>query len=289
MSRSTRHEVLAAGCAAVLTWLGAGAARAERRPPNGSDAAMLEARVREDIERRIVPLLEQMAPGQAELKYVDVRVTRPTALPAGAAPGFEEFAPGTEFVAEKAEVALTLDSKLPVPFRKDLKTLIKNRLDGIAVPIDIRETLIAFPTPRPQAPGPREMPFNYPPMPQMQQPPQFAEQRQPAPAPPPPVPQEPSGLRGTPIWIAIALAIAGLVIGALVMALLSARRRQGDASQAQERGKTADDGSGAGKAASTAAAAAVADHLPDVRRALREDRVLARRVMGELLHERELE
>jgi len=86
MSRFKRHVVLAAGCAAVLTWLGAGAARAERRPPNGSDAAMLEARVREDIERRIVPLLEQMAPGQAELKYVDVRVTRPTALPPGAAP-----------------------------------------------------------------------------------------------------------------------------------------------------------------------------------------------------------
>ena len=54
-----------------------------------------------------------MAPGQAELKYVDVRVTRPTALPAGAAPGFEEPAPGAEFVAEKAEVALTLDAKLP--------------------------------------------------------------------------------------------------------------------------------------------------------------------------------
>jgi len=286
MSRITRHVVLAAGCAAVFAWLGAGAARAERRPPNGSDASMLEARVREDIERRIVPLLEQMAPGQAELKYVDVRVTRPTALPAGAAPGFEEFAPGTEFVAEKAEVALTLDSKLPVPFRKDLKTLIKNRLDGIAVPIDIRETLIAFPTPRPQAPTPREMPYSYPPMPQMQQPqPQQAAERQPAPAPP--VPHEPSELRGTPIWIAIALAIAGLVIGALVMALLAGRRRQSESSQAH--GKGADDGSGAGKAAPSAAAAALADHLPDVRRALREDRVLARRVMGELLRERELE
>jgi len=286
MSRITRHVVLAAGCAAVFTWLGGGAARAERRPPNGADASMLEARVREDIERRIVPLLEQMAPGQAELKYVDVRVTRPTALAPGAAPGFEEFAPGTEFVAEKAEVALTLDSKLPVPFRKDLKTLIKNRLDGIAVPIDIRETLIAFPTPRPPAPTPREMPYNYPPMPQMQQPQQPPPaERQPAPAPP--VPREPSELRGTPIWIAIALAIAGLVIGALVMALLAGRRRQGESSQA--RGKAADGDSGAGKAASTAAAAAIADHLPDVRRALREDRVLARRVMGELLRERELE
>jgi len=289
MSGITRRVVLAAACAAVVTWLGAGAVRAERRPPNGSDASMLEARVREDIERRIVPLLEQMAPGQAELKYVDVRVTRPTALPAGAAPGFEEFAPGTEFIAEKAEVALTLDSKLPVPFRKDLKTLIKNRLDGIAVPIDIRETLIAFPTPRPQPPAPREMPFGYstlPPMPQMQQQPQQPAERQPAPAPPPPVPQDPAGRSGTPIWIAIALAIAGLVIGALVMALLTARRRDPQANARDD--KRGDAGGDSGKA-TTAAAVVVADHLPDVRRALREDRVLARRVMGELLRERELE
>ena len=131
-------------------------------------------------------------------------------------------------------MALTLDSKLPVPFRKDLKNLIKNRLEGIAVPIDIRETLIAFPTPRPQPPAPREMPFSYPPMPQMQQQPPQPAERQPAPAPPPPVPRDPSGRSGTPIWIAIALAIAGLVIGALVMALLAARRRPGTA-QAQGR------------------------------------------------------
>src|SRR5262249_769455 len=87
----------------------------------------------------------------------DVRVTRPTALPAGASPGFEDNGPGGgEFVAEKAEVALTLDAKLPVPFRKDLKNLIKNRLESIAVPIDIKETVIPFPTPpRPPAPPAR--------------------------------------------------------------------------------------------------------------------------------------
>jgi len=44
-------------------------------------------------------------------------VTRPTALPAGASPGFEEMAGAAEFVAEKAEVALVLDAKLPPPFR----------------------------------------------------------------------------------------------------------------------------------------------------------------------------
>src|SRR4029077_5932245 len=103
----------------------------------------------EDSERLNNPWLEQMAQRQAELKYVDVRVTRPTALPAGAAPGFEELTPGTEFVAEKAEVALVFDSKLPPPFRKDLKNLIKNRLDGLSVPIELRESVIAFPTPRP--------------------------------------------------------------------------------------------------------------------------------------------
>ena len=105
--------LLAAGLALAATALTATTARAERRPPYGMDAILLETQVRENIERRIAPLLEQMAPGQAELKYVDVRVTRPTALPAGASPGFEEMAPGAEFVAEKAEVSLVLDSKLP--------------------------------------------------------------------------------------------------------------------------------------------------------------------------------
>ena len=68
---------------ALATLLATGSARAERRPPFGNDAQLLEANVREQVQRRIAPLLEQMAPGQAELKYVDVRVNRPTALPAG--------------------------------------------------------------------------------------------------------------------------------------------------------------------------------------------------------------
>src|SRR6476661_2025094 len=111
MTMPSRKRVLfAAGSAALALGLLAAPARADRRPPFGNDAPMLETRVREEIERRINPLLEQMAPGQAELKYVDVRVTRPTALPSGAAPGFEDTGPGGgEFVAEKAEVALTLD------------------------------------------------------------------------------------------------------------------------------------------------------------------------------------
>src|SRR5262249_62012545 len=113
-------------------------------PPYGMDAVLLEAQVRENIERQIRPLLEQMAPGQAELKYVDVRVNKPTALPAGASPGFEETAPGAEFVAEKADVALTLDSKLPPPFRKDLKNLIKNRLQALALPFATPPPLIPF-------------------------------------------------------------------------------------------------------------------------------------------------
>src|SRR5580765_46975 len=106
MTRSKGRLVLpAVAMALVASVLAASTARADRRPPGGPDALMLEAQVRENIERRISPLLEQMAPGQAELKYVDVRVTRPTALPAGASPGFEETAPGGgEFVAEKAEV-----------------------------------------------------------------------------------------------------------------------------------------------------------------------------------------
>src|SRR3954463_14158162 len=171
MTGSKRQMVVRGMALAVVACaLTAATARAERRPPYGMDPILLEAQVREQIERRIAPLLEQMAPGQAELKYVDVRVTKPTALPPGASPGFEEMAPGAEFVAEKAEVSLTFDSKLPPPFRKDLKNLIKNRLEGISVPVDLHETVIPFPTPRPQPTTPPEMPFRSPPMPQMQQP-----------------------------------------------------------------------------------------------------------------------
>ncbi len=88
-------------------------ARADRRPPFGNDPGMLETRVREDVERRVSPLLEQMAPGQADLGYVDVRVNRPTALATGSNPGFEDLGPGADYVAERIEINLQLDSKLP--------------------------------------------------------------------------------------------------------------------------------------------------------------------------------
>ena len=129
--------------AAVLIAAGRAAphARASGGRRTATTPAMLEARVREDIERRIVPLLEQMAPGQAELKYVDVRVTRPTALPAGRRArlrGAGARAPSSS--PRRRRCRWSLDAKLPPPFRKDLKTLIKNRLDGLAVPVDIKET-----------------------------------------------------------------------------------------------------------------------------------------------------
>ena len=225
MTRSKRRLVLpAAALALTAIVLTAATARADRRPPYGMDSVLLESQVRESIERRITPLLEQMAPGQAELKYVDVRVTRPTALPAGASPGFEETAPGAEFVAEKAEISLTLDAKLPAPFRKDLKNLIKNRLEGLSVPVDIKETVIPFPTPRPQPTTPPEMPFRYPPMPQMQQPTQAPTQTPPPAAPT--APPEAAGGRGLPTWLTIMLvALCVLLLGGLVAALFALRRR----------------------------------------------------------------
>jgi flagellar motor switch protein FliG len=285
MTGRKRQLVLSSVAVAVVaSALTATTARAERRPPYGMDAVLLEAQVRENIERRIAPLLEQMAPGQAELKYVDVRVTRPTALPAGASPGFEEMTPGGgEFVAEKAEVALVLDSKLPPPFRKDLKALIKNRLEGLAVPVEIKESVIPFPTPRPQPTAPPEpYPFRYPPMPQgqQQQPPQPAPAApQPAPAPAPVV----AAPHGIPTWLAILIGVLSVLTTAALAALLFGRRR--DARDAKAGGDAAD----AGKATTPTAAAAAADHLPEVRRALREDRVLARRVMGELLRENQID
>jgi flagellar motor switch protein FliG len=282
MTGSKRRLVTpAAALALAAIMLTAASARAERRAPYGMDPALLEAQVREQIERRITPLLDQMAPGQAELKYVDVHVARMSAVSVGASPGFEENTPGAaEFVAEKAEVALTLDSKLPPPFRKDLKNLIKNRLDGISLPIDIKETVIPFPTPRPQPTTPPEMPFRYPPMPQMQQPPQQPAQPTPPPAPPAPAP-EATGLRALPTWAAIAL---GLLIGALAVAVFALLRRRDKKDDLQKAGTGATEA----KSAPTAAAVA-ADHLPEVRRALREDRVLARRVMSELLRENQID
>jgi flagellar motor switch protein FliG len=288
MTRSKRRLVLPAAALALTAILvTAATAHAERRPPYGMDSVLLESQVRESIERRIIPLLEQMAPGQAELKYVDVRVNRPTALPAGAAPGFEELTPGTEFVAERVEVAVTLDSKLPPQFRKDLKNLLKSKLDVLDVPVEITESVIAFPTPRPQ-PQQREMsPYGYPPPPQ---PAPQREREQPAPqpypvAPPPPAAAPDNTMHGIPWIVAVLLGILGLLIGGLGFALLSALADRRARRNIQ--GGTAPDrrSEGAGGGAQPAAV----DHLPEVRRALREDRVLARRVMGELLRENQIE
>src|SRR4029077_21040557 len=117
-------------------------------------------------------------------------------------------------------VALVFDSKLPPPFRKDLKNLIKNRLDGLSVPIELRESVIAFPTPRPQPQAPREMPFGYPPP---REPERAAPPPPPAASPAPPVaPPEGLGARGIAWIVAIALCILGALIGALAVALLSA-------------------------------------------------------------------
>ena len=278
--RAKRLWVLAA--AVLASWVGATTASAERRAPYGIDSGLLETRVREDIERRINPLLEQMAPGQAELKYVDVRVTRPSSLPSGAAPGFEELTPGTEFVVERAEVQLVLDAKLPPPFRRDLKNLIKNRLEAVAVPIEIRESVFPFPTPRPQPTTREPLPY-YPQMPQ--QPQQQAQPQATTPAAAAPTtPPAPPAPRGLPMPFAIGLAILALLIGALAVALvmvLRSRRRDGTDARG---GQTPSSGQ-----EPPAHRGATVDHLPEVRRALREDRVLARRVMGELLRENQLD
>jgi flagellar motor switch protein FliG len=288
MKRNANQIWVGAALAAGIV-LAAGGARAERRPPFGNDAQMLENRVREDVQRRVTPILEEMAPGQAELKYIDVRVNRPTALPAGAAPGFEELTPGTEFVAERVEVALTLDTKLPPQFRKDLKNLIKARLDALDIPVEVTDSVIAFPTPRPQPPAPREPPpYPYPPAPQPPAANHNPPAAQPPAPPPPPVPAPPAdaGNRGVPWAFTIGLAILALLIGGLGFALMNAlaearaRRRKDEAAPAAGQ---------PGAETKPGTPAAAVDHLPDVRRALREDRVLARRVMRELLQENQIE
>ena len=103
------------------------------------------------IERRIAPLLEQMAPGQAELKYVDVRVTRPTALPAGASPGFEEMAPGRGVrrgegrgrADARREAAAAVPQGPQEPDQEPPRRAWPSRSTS-------RRRVIPFPTPRPQ-------------------------------------------------------------------------------------------------------------------------------------------
>jgi flagellar motor switch protein FliG len=259
-------------------------ARAERRPPFGNDPGMLETRVREDVERRIQPLLEQMAPGQADLGYVDVRVNRPTALATGANPGFEDLGPGADYVAERIELNLQLDSKLPADFRNNLKALIKGKLESIAVPIDIKDHVFAYPTPRPQPAQQREQPPNYPPPPQPQAQPQPAAAPPPAQPQPPPRAPEPTGW---PSWaVGLLVAIAALLVACLaLMAFIIAERRRTRA----DAERAAAGGAGKDAPARTGQALPGTDRLPEVRRALVEDRLLARRVLGELLAQNELD
>ena len=254
-------------------------AHADRRPPFGNDPGMLETRVREDVERRVVPLLEQMAPGQADLTYVDVRVNRPTALATGSNPGFEDLGPGADFVAERIEVNLQLDSKLPAPFRKDLKALVKGRLESLAVPVDIKEHVMAYPTPRPQPQAPREQAPYYPPLPAPQAAPPAPAAAATPPVPPAAKPPEPAGW---PNWaVALLVATAALAVACLaLMAFIVAERRRERAAAAGAGGAAAGDKASAARAA---AAAPAPDRLPEVRRALVEDRLLARRVMADLL------
>ncbi len=279
---SSAPLLLAAATAAIAT-LAPARAHADRRPPFGNDPGMLETRVREDVERRVSPLLEQMAPGQADLGYVDVRVNRPTALATGSNPGFEDLGPGADYVAERIEINLQLDSKLPADFRNNLKALIKGKLESLSVPIDIKDHVFVYPTPRPQ-PQQREPPPYYP-----QPPPPKAEQPAPTPAPPPVQPPPPRAPEpaGWPTWaVGLLVAVAALLVACLaLMAFIVAERRR-----ARAEAERAAAGAG-GKDATARAGQALpgTDRLPEVRRALVEDRLLARRVLGELLAQNELD
>ena len=92
-------------------------------------------------------------------------------------------------------------------------------------------------------------------------------------------------MHGIPWIVAVLLGILGLLIGGLGFALLSAladRRARRNIQQGTAPDRRSETAGGGGQPAA-------ADHLPEVRRALREDRVLARRVMGELLRENQIE
>jgi flagellar motor switch protein FliG len=86
----------------------------------------------------------------------------------------------------------------------------------------------------------------------------------------------------------LAALIGGLAVALMVM-LAERRARRRDAKPTAADGAADATGADSNKARGEARAAAAVDRLPEVRRALREDRVLARRVMGELLRDGQLE
>jgi flagellar motor switch protein FliG len=90
--------------------------------------------------------------------------------------------------------------------------------------------------------------------------------------------------------VTVVLALLAALIGGLAVALavVLADRRARRREAAPGASGTEAPASGSGKPRSDARAPSV-DHLPEVRRALREDRVLARRVMAELLRDNQLE
>jgi len=53
-----RKRIIQIGTVVALGTVLMTAARAERRPPFGADAQLLEANVREQVQRRITPVLE---------------------------------------------------------------------------------------------------------------------------------------------------------------------------------------------------------------------------------------
>jgi hypothetical protein len=193
----------------------------------------------------------------------------PTALPAGASPGFEETAPGAEFVAEKAEVSLAgrqAAAAVPQgPQEPDQEP--PGRLGG---PVDIKETVIPFPTPRPQPTTPPEMPFRYPPMPQIPAA-QPAARRQTPPPAAPTTPPEGTGVRGIPVW----LAVHGRSALPADRRVSSQRCSRSDGATRRTRRKALGRKVGTPARCRRRRRRSRRITCPKVRRALREDRVLA--------------
>ena len=66
---------MGAAALALVTLWAAGSAHAERRPPFGNDAQLLEANVRDQVTRRIAPVLEEIATElqRRAREYIDKR------------------------------------------------------------------------------------------------------------------------------------------------------------------------------------------------------------------------
>src|SRR5688500_10543421 len=101
----------------------------------GQPAAGLTAKLKADAEEKgraeVADLLRTLCPEQCVLPSVEARVEEE--MSSEAPPGFEQVTPGARIpIVRSLNASLTADSELPAAFRTKLKSLVTQRLKGLA-------------------------------------------------------------------------------------------------------------------------------------------------------------